>query len=131
MFNHSQAPNVSYKLEPETESIRYTTTRDIRPDEELCIFYGHSLWFEPTDIVDRPPEVDLQDDGWGGLSHLQADGDKDVQDEPFLHGHLDDLISEEELPFIRMKLVDDEAEGELAAVQTGRILVSIRALSFL
>ncbi|KZS99472.1 uncharacterized protein LAESUDRAFT_622207, partial [Laetiporus sulphureus 93-53] len=45
LFNHSQSPNVSYIINTKTESIRYTTMRRIETGEELCIFYGHKLWF--------------------------------------------------------------------------------------
>ncbi|OSX60029.1 hypothetical protein POSPLADRAFT_1086915, partial [Postia placenta MAD-698-R-SB12] len=45
LFNHSSSPNVSYIIDTETESIRYTTIRAVTEGEELCIFYGHKLWF--------------------------------------------------------------------------------------
>ncbi|KII86899.1 hypothetical protein PLICRDRAFT_66319, partial [Plicaturopsis crispa FD-325 SS-3] len=47
LFNHSENPNVSFVLDPSSESIRYTTFRTVREGEELCIFYGHRLWFRP------------------------------------------------------------------------------------
>ncbi|KAH7922040.1 hypothetical protein BV22DRAFT_992990, partial [Leucogyrophana mollusca] len=47
LFNHSSSPNVSYTTDSREDRIRYTTTRLVDQDEELCIFYGHKLWFEP------------------------------------------------------------------------------------
>jgi tRNA-specific adenosine deaminase 3 len=46
LFNHSSRPNVSYSIDKEALSIRFTTGRAIREGEELCIFYSHNLWFE-------------------------------------------------------------------------------------
>ena len=66
-------------------------------------------------------EKDLQDDGSGGLSHLQDLLIQESQDEPyFLDESPDYFLVEEDLPFTRMKLLDDEAEDELSAVQTGQ-----------
>jgi tRNA-specific adenosine deaminase 3 len=62
--------------------IEYRTTREVGPGEELCIFYGHTLWF-----VDRSAEMESGsqivglklpddarsapgDDPWGGLGGL-------------------------------------------------------------
>ena len=106
-------------MEPETESIRYTATRNIAPDEELCIFYGHSLWFEPSDRQDAVAIEDILDDEWGGLSRLQDNEEEDTRDFPFLDGDPEELIPEDDLPFTRLKLIDDEAEDELSAVQMG------------
>ncbi|KAI0795324.1 cytidine deaminase-like protein [Irpex lacteus] len=116
---HWGLPNVSYRLEPERESIRYTTTRTVAPNEELCIFYGHSLWFMPADSQDGVTVEDTPDDAWGGLSQLQNDEEVDTSGPSFLEGDPDELIPEDELPFTRLKLIDDEAEDELSAVQTG------------
>ncbi|GJE88341.1 SET domain-containing cytidine deaminase-like protein [Phanerochaete sordida] len=119
LFNHSRTPNVSYTLDPDTESIRYTTTRVIEEGEELCIFYGHKLWFEPTDIEDATREDDEPDDGWGGLSLV---GNEEAEDEDplafLLDGDDEEIIPEDQLPFVRMKLIDDEAEDEPSAVIT-------------
>jgi tRNA-specific adenosine deaminase 3 len=46
LFNHSSdKPNVSYVLDKENNTIRYTTKRTIKEGEELCIFYGHGVVF--------------------------------------------------------------------------------------
>jgi tRNA-specific adenosine deaminase 3 len=51
IFNHSEYPNVSFSLDRSSQSIRYTTSRSVAVDEELCIFYGHQLWFDDIDRV--------------------------------------------------------------------------------
>ncbi|OBZ68733.1 SET domain-containing protein 7 [Grifola frondosa] len=122
LFNHSQAPNVSYILDSETESIRYMTTRPVKRDEELCIFYGHKLWFDPVDA--GPPANDMgenqeDEDGWGGLSVLDDEcevfGDCIAK---FMSGDPDELVAEEALPFTRLKTIpDDEDEEELDAAE--------------
>lgn len=40
LFNHSKYPNVAFHLDRERQCIRYTLTRDVESDEELCISYG-------------------------------------------------------------------------------------------
>ncbi|KAM5539289.1 hypothetical protein V8D89_007162 [Ganoderma adspersum] len=119
LFNHSQRPNVSYTVDPTTESIRYTTSRRILPDEELCIFYGRKLWFEPADATDgtSAEAMEERDGGWGGLCGVEADEeDPDVAGNPifegFSEGDPDQVIPEEELPFKRLKLTPDEEEEE-------------------
>lgn len=120
LFNHSQTPNISYTLDPDTESIRYTATRTVREGEELCIFYGHKLWFKPTDIEPDSSTLSENDDGWGGLSSISNEDDSDFDEMPhFLEGHPDEIIPEDQLPFVRMKLLEDEAEDELSSVRTG------------
>ncbi|KAG6874780.1 hypothetical protein C0992_006581 [Termitomyces sp. T32_za158] len=97
-----------------TESIRYTTVRDIVPDEELCIFYGHNLWFEPAGVSEKaasPSELDAED-GWGGLSAVgeNADPVPSQEESPFEKGDPDEVIPEEELPFTRYKLPPEEED---------------------
>ncbi|KAG6890802.1 hypothetical protein C0995_003235 [Termitomyces sp. Mi166 len=121
LFNHSEQPNVSYVLDTSTESIRYTTVRDIAPDEELCIFYGHSLWFKPAGVSEKAaflPESDTED-GWGGLSAVgeSADPMPSQEESPFEKGDPDEIISEEKLPFTRYKLPPEEED--LDSIRTG------------
>ncbi|CDH60753.1 histone lysine methyltransferase set7 [Lichtheimia corymbifera JMRC:FSU:9682] len=62
MFNHDKNPNVGYFRDLDNNLIRYVTSRDIEPEEELCIFYGSNLWFEDTNDDDRvsiPNEDDI------------------------------------------------------------------------
>ena len=50
-------------------------------------------------------------------------GDDEIEDEDplasLLDGPDDEIIPEHQLPFVRMKLIDDEAEDEPSAVITG------------
>ncbi|KAJ3763320.1 cytidine deaminase-like protein [Lentinula raphanica] len=109
LFNHSSSPNVSYKLDHQTDSIRYETARDIEEDEELCIFYGHKLWFDPVDesisAIDIEPE-----DGWGGLSTIGNDeGDhKEHSDDVDLNA----IVDESSLPFMILKPPPEEEDLE-------------------
>lgn len=65
-MNHSsRRPNVSYTLDKARQSIRFTAMTPIVPDEELCIFYGHKLWFPEADS-----EGALQADGGGAVDPL-------------------------------------------------------------
>ncbi|CDO70863.1 hypothetical protein BN946_scf184801.g56 [Trametes cinnabarina] len=125
LFNHSQRPNVSYSFDMATESIRYTTTRKVMRDEELCIFYGHKLWFDPLDAADRADAdvMEETDDGWGGLTnvdHGEMSGEALTcwMFDGFAEGELDAHVSEEQLPFIRLKLTPgDEEEEDLDAIR--------------
>ncbi|KAI0769853.1 hypothetical protein C8Q74DRAFT_853218 [Fomes fomentarius] len=125
LFNHSQRPNVSYTIDPATESIRYTTSRRILPDEELCIFYGHKLWFDPVDAADGAVEAadEQPDDGWGGLVAMKGDDDGEGEmtnplDSLFSlfdasdDGDTGEVVPEEKLPFRRLKLTPEEEEEE-------------------
>ncbi|PPR05353.1 hypothetical protein CVT24_007967 [Panaeolus cyanescens] len=115
LFNHSEAPNVNYILDKATESIRYQTVRDIEQGEELCIFYGHNLWFAPTDADCKNMENNRVpspvDDGWGGLSGLDNSDASDIVN-PYLEGDQDEIIGEDELPFIRYKLPPEEEDPD-------------------
>ncbi|PCH39935.1 hypothetical protein WOLCODRAFT_136570 [Wolfiporia cocos MD-104 SS10] len=118
LFNHSQTPNVSYTLDVGTESIRYTATRRIDKDEELCIFYGHNLWFDPIDAAPSTASEE-PDDGWGGLSILGNETNiLEEQMRSFKGGNPDDVISEDDLPFTRIRLTSDDEEDEIHAVRT-------------
>lgn len=119
LFNHSESPNVSYTLDPFTESIRYTTTKYIHSEDELCIFYGHRLWFDPVASV-RPQPSEETEDEWGGLSSVADNIGVDQPGCPsFLDGNPDEIVSDEDLPFVRVKVSQDEdEEEELSAVRT-------------
>jgi tRNA-specific adenosine deaminase 3 len=107
LFNHSHTPNVSFSLDPSTESIRYYTTRQVLPDEELSIFYGHELWFDDIN-VGKPSALQTEDmdDGWGGLGSV---GDwHDLGDDFNIH----ELVQEDHLPFKRVRITPDEEEEE-------------------
>lgn len=60
----------------------------------------------------------MEDDEWGGLSAIE--NDEEIEGLPeFLEGHPDEIIPDEQLPFVRMKLQDDEAENDVDSVRTG------------
>ncbi|KAF8550825.1 hypothetical protein OG21DRAFT_1513562 [Imleria badia] len=111
LFNRAENPNVSYSVDVARECIVYTSTRAIQPDEELCIFYGHQLWFDPVDgSPSRTPDVHADSDPWGGLADIQ--------------GHINDvastssdasreIIAEDDLPFTWKKLALDKEEEQL------------------
>ncbi|KAJ3788392.1 cytidine deaminase-like protein [Lentinula aff. detonsa] len=106
LFNHSNTPNVSYTMDPQTDSIRYETARDIYPDEELCIFYDHKVWFDPVgeaiSAIDPEPE-----DGWRGLSTIG--NDEIDQEKPLNTANPDEIVHELCLPF---KILKPAPEGE-------------------
>ena len=60
MFNHSRHQNVGFQRHVEDQTITFTTLKDIEPQEELCISYGPSLWFEDAEKLpdDGEPEPD-------------------------------------------------------------------------
>ncbi|KAJ4491294.1 cytidine deaminase-like protein [Lentinula edodes] len=113
LFNHSNSPNVSYTLDPCTDSIRYRTVRNIDPDEELCIFYGHNLWFDPVDTTVSVINSELED-GWGGLSAAWNDYD----DPGKLSNSVDqnEIVDDHSLPFTMLKPPPEEED--LATVRT-------------
>lgn len=131
LFNHSSAPNVSYVLDPLTESIRYTTTRRILPGEELCIFYGHKLWFDAVDAADgssgTTDAIVPVDDGFGGLAGLGMDKDGEenavagpsngptaesiLGSCPYYDDLDDDILQDEDLPFTWLKPPPEEEEA--------------------
>lgn len=122
LFNHSENPNVSYTLDPATESIRYTTTKNVDLDEEMCIFYGHNLWFEPASTSDRPRRSSQEpEDEWGGLSAVADLNDSEPRRPSFLDGDPDEIISEEDLPFTRLKVTLDEVEEDMDSVRTSAL----------
>lgn len=124
MFNHSKSPNVSWTIDTATESIRYTTTKRISADEELCIFYGHKLWFDPVDAHDMPGELDETEDGWGGLSAVGDVLDPDAFDDllhRFSDGNPDEIVPDDKLPFTRLKVIPEIEEEELETVHTSEL----------
>ena len=69
----------------------------MKEGEELCIFYGHKLWFTPAETV----EITSAHDSF---------------ENPFLTGNPLEEVSEETLPFSRTNVVpndDDDDEDEL------------------
>ena len=114
---------MSFSLNTESESIRYTTSRKILPDEELFIFYGHNLWFDPVGVNSSKHATEEEsEDGWGGLSGVQDDTDEQDRSQHWdlVDGNPEEHIPEDQLPFIRIKTTpDDPIEEEMHAIQTG------------
>lgn len=114
---------MTYSLDIRNDCIQYTTARDIYEGEELCIFYGHNLWFTPAKIS---PEGCLEpetDDGWGGLTAVGNDQQDEVVDisNPYTDGDPEAIISEEDLPFLRLKPAPEEEDAQ--SIQTGACLL--------
>ncbi|KAG7443141.1 uncharacterized protein BT62DRAFT_972973 [Guyanagaster necrorhizus] len=101
LFNHSDSPNVTYEIDLSTESIRYTTVHDIEPGEELCIFYGHNLWFQPF----RSDSQAAEEPEANEPLPMSTDSQKH-----------DDIVAEDNLPFLKIKPPPDEED--LASVRT-------------
>jgi tRNA-specific adenosine deaminase 3 len=119
LFNHSDRPNVSYSIDTATVSIRYTTARAIEPDEELCIYYGSNLWFEPVETCSEPTCSDPQpvDDGWAGLSTIAGETPNHVPEET---PDPNEILPDDDLPFTWVKLTSDEDDEEtIETVRTG------------
>ncbi|KAL4073156.1 hypothetical protein V8B97DRAFT_1869217 [Scleroderma yunnanense] len=117
LFNHSECPNVSYSIDATRDCIIYTSTRTINPDEELCIFYGHSLWFDPIGMPNNTSLLARSDqelDGWDSLASIQGNH----PDMPSLLGSVDgDAIDEGDLPFTWKKLSLDKEEETINDVE--------------
>lgn len=105
LFNHDpHAPNVSFELDRRSETIRYTTSVNVKQGQELCIYYGHGVHFGQHGqlLVDletkhggtngRPPETEEEafsallgytsrEDGEGGREGGEpADRDTNLQE---------------------------------------------------
>ncbi|KAG1822950.1 uncharacterized protein BJ212DRAFT_1263860 [Suillus subaureus] len=120
LFNHSSHPNLSYMIDPVHECIRYTSARTINPEEELCIFYGHQLWFDPVGTTENlKPQVCLdQSDQSEFLDILAIDGEVDEIEPRDTGDPNDDILEGEALPFIWKKLQIDEEEESMEDIRT-------------
>ncbi|KAJ7044028.1 cytidine deaminase-like protein [Mycena alexandri] len=110
LFNHSDSPNVSYTIDSSNDLIHYAATRDIEPNEELCIYYSSNLWFDAVGIHTNETSLEQEkDDGWSGLSNV----DIPQQNLPaFFKGSLDDVVPEDDLPFERFKPPPEEETAD-------------------
>ncbi|KAJ7935514.1 hypothetical protein B0H13DRAFT_2246722 [Mycena leptocephala] len=111
LFNHSNFPNLSYKIDPSNDLIHYTTTRNVDPDEELCIYYGNNLWFDSVEARGEHASSDghENDDGWGGLANVDV---PQIVLPAFFNGPVDDIVPEEDLPFERFKPPPEEETAD-------------------
>jgi tRNA-specific adenosine deaminase 3 len=100
------------------------TARDIEDGEELCIFYGHNLWFQPAarDLATKNLSMisGNAEDGWGGLLGVDEATLSAKTDEPYLDGDPDEIIVEEELPFTKFKLPPEEED--IDTIRTGTLM---------
>lgn len=117
LFNHSESPNISYTLDPFTDSIRYSTARSIKLNEELCIVYDR---LDPVDSPQNPLEAEVKD----GLSAV--DKNNTLENGPFL-GDPNAMITDEELPFTKFKLPPEEEE--IDNIRTGMLPIDNLYLS--
>jgi tRNA-specific adenosine deaminase 3 len=119
LFNHSQQPNVTFVLDSDTESIRYSTTRDVRAGEELHIFYGHKLWFEDVNAQFSECNSDnFANDEWGGLTAVETWGKEDTGSDT----ERDLPVPEEDLPFNRVSLSNDPEEENMEAIRRSKYI---------
>ncbi|KZP31457.1 cytidine deaminase-like protein [Athelia psychrophila] len=101
-----------FAVDTPTHSIRFTVMRHVEPGDELTIFYGNTLWFDPGP---RAPELHMraasEDDEWGGLKAIAAalgdDAAGDAEDEDD-----DEIVPESQLPFTRLSIAPPDAEDE-------------------
>jgi uncharacterized protein len=68
MFNHSTyGQNVAWTRDVANKCIVYTTLRDIKVGEELCISYGNGrLWFKDAEMTESTDQ-----DGESGLENIE------------------------------------------------------------
>ncbi|KAI0264013.1 cytidine deaminase-like protein [Gloeopeniophorella convolvens] len=110
LFNHSDAPNVTYTIDASTESVRYTTTRAVEPNEELCIHHpGPNLWPEPVGASQHAPTEVVAGNGCGGLSTVTSETSSPA---PEIYPDGNEIVPEEDLPFTRVKLTPDEDDED-------------------
>ena len=106
-------------IDTSSESIRYMTTRTVQTDEELCIFYGHKLWFEPVEStlgvknsVKASSEDDDVQDEWKMLQKLSLDDMDNEQINPFIEGNPRDLLEDLDMPIIHTSISPEEEDEE-------------------
>jgi tRNA-specific adenosine deaminase 3 len=129
LFNHSGQPNVSFSIDSARECITYTSARAINPNEELCIFYGHKLWFDPVDDMIHTinsrcgtPGLNDEADPWGGLARIQGNtADVNAGTSTKLHKSIDELVEEEDLPFTWKKLSLQKEEEQIDDIELGKL----------
>ena len=104
-------------IDTSSDTIRYMTTRVVRVDEELCIFYGHTLWFDPvesTPAIEKAIDISTEDnqapDELDMLHNLSFSEINDDPKNPFIEGYRKDLIEDVDLPIIRISVTPEEEE---------------------
>ncbi|OJA16836.1 hypothetical protein AZE42_03632 [Rhizopogon vesiculosus] len=119
LFNHSTHPNVIYMLDRAHECIKYASARTINPDEELCIFYGHKLWFDPVGIVETlEPQLSLDQHDQPAFFDILAIYDEADDTELLGSSDPNDILESDALPFTWKKLQVDEEEENMDDIRT-------------
>lgn len=87
------------------------------PDEELCIFYGHELWFEQAPSANGEDEIAVVREAGASTSSMTRP--IEVVENPFVQGDPDEILSDDEEPFLRTKVMPEEdAEEDESSVRT-------------
>ena len=121
---------MSFSVDVAHEHIVYTSTRTIQPDEELCIFYGHKLWFDSVDGPRcRTSDLDENTDPWGGLADIQGHTVDNVASTSSDASR--DIVAQNDLPFSWKKLGLEKEEEKLDDIELGNHRSSIRRRLFL
>lgn len=116
MFNHSRTPNINYIRDYNTNSIRYTTSREVGAGEELCTFYGTKLWFKDSVDADGDDFLHGESEDCEGDSFLKMiDLGSGMEGEG--RGK---VVQEEELPFEALEVNNLVQEEDSASVRTSR-----------
>jgi tRNA-specific adenosine deaminase 3 len=108
---------VNYAVDTTTGSIRYTTVSDVESDQELTIFYGHNLWFDPVDSQaasgSKMGNKLTNGDACNGGPLPNGDIAIDEQEDAELDdAGADEEVAEDDLPFVRIKPPPEEEEME-------------------
>ena len=110
---------MSYSIDTSRDCIVYASTRTIDPDEELCIFYGHNLWFNLVDVTFVVVGSAQELDEWGSLASIQASLPEQGSRSD------DDTVDEDSLPFIWKKLSLDKEEKQLNGIELCMFVIQI------
>ena len=118
---------MTFSIDTKSETIRFTTTRDVEGGEELCFFYGHRLWFTPSGSAPRSRhgvnahiDSETEEGCWKDFCELLAEEENVLDTNPFSSGDPDDAVPEEELPFWRTRVTaTDDEEDQEDSVRTG------------
>lgn len=118
-----------YTLDSTNDCIRYTSTRSIKPDEELCIFYGHKLWFDPVNVIETiEPQPLLEQHSHSGFLDILATDNEAYEIEPLGPGDPNDILESDALPFVWKKLQIDEEEETIENVRTSKFNSALQKL---
>jgi len=77
IFNHSDSPNVDYRIDKPNLTVNYYASKGVEKGEELFIYYGASLWFEDVNAKKSAIEdtSSSEDEDGGFLFKIKMDED--------------------------------------------------------